>query len=399
MTELVPEVMNVASRQRSYPSGSWRMFALGLAAGVLVSGATWLGMMRTARVPDQAHSLFEVQKDTVRLRPGATLPIAFETAVVDYGMPLPHPPVPGRVTTIETHTGPTFAPLSGRVTNVKVRIGAQVQQGDKLIEVRTGDLAQMQRELRGARLAVRTRQAMVDRLVMLVESRAASQNDLMVARSELDDARFTVQAADAKLRSLAVQQGGETEYWVLANRSGTVVQLDAQPGKQVGPGSERPIATVADLEEVLIVADVSQKVAGELKPGTDALIVVPGITQRLTEKIDSVSDVVDPDRQTVPVRIRAKNPDRILRPNAYVDVIFSSGGEEKRLQLPEAAVVTDGDASVVFVEVQPGVLQRRRVQVGIQTKERVEILSGITAGEKVLVRGALLLLNALNVEG
>jgi cobalt-zinc-cadmium efflux system membrane fusion protein len=399
MTGVAPELVHLAGERNKPVSRAWRTFVLGVGAGALVTAGVFLGVTRVPRVPLQAKALFEVNKDTVRLRPGANLPIGFETAAVEYGSPLPHPPVPGRVITIETHTGPTFAPLSGRVTDVKVRIGAQVSQGDKLIEVRTGDLAQMQRELRGARLAVRTRQAIVDRLVMLVESRAASQNDLMVARSELDDAKFTVQAADAKLRSLAVKQGGETEYWVLANRSGTVVQLDAQPGKQVGPGSEKPIATVADLSEVLVVADVSQKVAGELKSGAETTILVPGSTQRFIEKIDSVSDVVDPDRQTVPIRIRAKNPHRVLRPNAYVDVVFSSGGEEKRLQVPEAAVVSDGDASVVFVEVQPGVLQRRRVQLGIQTKDRVEILDGLSSGEKVVVRGALLLLNALNIEG
>ncbi|MBI5532274.1 MAG: efflux RND transporter periplasmic adaptor subunit [Deltaproteobacteria bacterium] len=399
MTDMAPPSMNMVSNAPAPSSGPWRMFALGFVTCLLLGAAGYAGFSRMHRATEATHSVFEVQNDTVRLRAGASLPMGFETSAVEYGSALAHPPVPGRVTTVETLTGPTFAPLSGRVTNVSVRIGAHVKQGDKLIEIRTGDLAQMQRELRGARLAVRTKQAIADRMAMLVESRAASQNDLMVARSELDDAKFTAQAADAKLRSLMVRQDGETEYWVLANRSGTVVQLDAQPGKQVGPNSEKPIATVADLDEVLILADVPQRVAGELSATTDTAIVIPGSTKRLMEKVESVSDVVDPDRQTVPVRIRAKNPERLLRPNAYVDVIFSSGEEEKHLQLPAAAVVTDGDASVVFVEVQPGVLQRRRVEIGMQTKDRVEILGGVKAGDKVVVRGALLLLNALNVEG
>jgi membrane fusion protein, heavy metal efflux system len=395
MTQVAGADMTGAGASPRGRASPWLVFAAGLASGALIAGAVFGWMSRHHSGPHNSQG-FEVQQDTVRLGPNRQM--NFETAVVALAAGLPHPPVPGRVTTIETLTGPTFAPLSGRVTEVKVRLGAHVQQGDKLIEVRTGDLAQMQRDLRGARLAVKTRQAIVDRLAMLVESRAASQNDLMVARSELDDARFTVQAADAKLRSLMVTQQGETEYWVLANRTGTVVQLDAQPGKQVGPGSEKPVATVAALEEVLILADVPQRIAGELTAGAEAAIVIPGSTEHLNEHVESVSDVVDPDRQTVPVRIRAKNPAHVLRPNAYVDVIFSSSGEQ-HLQVPAAAVVTDGDASVVFVEEQPGVLKRRRVKLGIQTRERVEIVSGLAEGEKVVVRGALLLLNALHVEG
>jgi len=385
----------IRAREVAVARGSWRSFAVGLAAGAVLAGAAFGWMTTHQKGVRQSGQKFEVKDDTVRL--GANRQMNFETAVVGLAAGLPHPPVPGRVTTVETLTGPTFAPLSGRVTEVKVRLGAHVQQGDKLIEVRTGDLAQMQRDLRAARLQVKTRQAIADRLAALVESRAASQNDLMVARSELDDARFTVQAADAKLRSLMVTQQGETEYWVLANRTGTVVQLDAQPGKQVGPTSEKPVATVADLEDVLILADVPQRIAGELVAGAEVAVAIPGSTERLSERIESVSDVVDPDRQTVPVRIRAKNPAHLLRPNAYVDVIFSSGAEQN-LQVPAAAVVTDGDVSVVFVEEQPGVLKRRSVKLGIQTRERAEIVGGLTTGEKVVVRGALLLLNALHVE-
>jgi len=315
------------------------------------------------------------------------------------GEPLPYPPVTGRVKTLETFTAPCFAPLSGRVVDVRVRIGAQVAAGDKLVAVRTGDLAAMQRDVSGARLAVKTKQAIADRLAQLVESRAASNNDLLVARSELEDARFAAQAADARLRSLAVTQEGEMQYWILANRAGVVVQLEASPGKLVGPDSEHPVATVADLNEVLILADVPQRQATLLHEGLDVSLELPGGNKHLSGKIENLSQVVDPERQTVPVRIRAANNERLLRPNGYIDVIFSASLEDKILVVPSAAVVTDGEKAVVFVEIQPGVLKRREVQVGRQTREKVQILSGLSAGEKVVTRGALLLLNALNIQG
>jgi cobalt-zinc-cadmium efflux system membrane fusion protein len=378
----------------------WRLLLVGFAAGALAATAVAATVARLHRAAEIAPAPFLVERDTIRLRAGAPMPLAFETAEAQLAEALPLPAVAGRVTTVESLTSPSFAPLSGRVVDVKVRIGSKVREGDKLIEVRAADLATMQREQRAARLAVRTKQAHVDRLQQLVDSRAASLHDLVVAQSELDDARFTVQAADARLRSLMVTQEGDTQYWVLAARSGVVVQLEAPPGKQVGPGSDKPIATVADLDEVLVLADVPQKEAGVLAPGLEAAISLPGSASKtLVDKIEAVSDVVDPDRQTVPVRIRARNPAHVLRPNAYVDVVFSSPAARSVLQVPVAAVVTDGNASVVFVEIERGVLRKRAVQVGRQTRDRAEIVAGLERGERVVTRGALLLLNALHVQG
>jgi len=380
------------------PRVRWKTFAIGAGCGVVIASAVWGWTSRSTHVAENASPPFAVAEDTLKLRPGASLPVVIETEAAQIGPALPHPAVPARVVTVESMTAPSFAPLSGRVVDLKVRIGAHVEKGDKLVEVRTPDLAAMHRELRGAQLSVRTRQTIVDRLTQLVESRAASNHELMVARSELEDARFSAQAADSKLRSLMVAQNGDAEYWVLATRSGTVVQLDAQPGKQVGPGTEKPIATVADLDEVLVLADVPQRFAAGLASGGAATIVVPGTTTRLTSAIETVSEVVDPERQTVPVRIRARNADRALRPNAYVDVIFTDDSDGKHLLVPSSAVVTDGDAAVVFVQTAPGTIKRRTVQTGMQTRDKVEVVSGLQPGELVVTRGALLLLNALNVE-
>ncbi len=368
--------------------------AIALVAG---SGITAIAMKRH-EPKDISPPAFVVEGDVIRTEAGKS-PLVFETTAAQLGEPLPSPPVTGRVTTVETLTSPSFAPLSGRVVETRVRIGAHVKQGEKLIEVRTADLAAMQREFRAAQLAVRTKQALADRLGQLVESRAASRNDLMVAESELDDAKFAVQAADARLRSLAVDQDGDTQYWVLAVRSGIVVQLDASPGKQVGPESEKPVATVADLREVLIVADVPQKEAILLSAGQTATIRLPGTAEVLTDEIESVSDIVDSERQTVPIRIRANNERLLLRPNAYVDVVFSRDGKGKTILVPSSAVVSDGNTAVVFVEQEPGKLRRRSVQIGHQTKEQIEVSSGLEAGEKVVSRGALLLLNAIHIQG
>jgi cobalt-zinc-cadmium efflux system membrane fusion protein len=372
---------------------------VGVVIGALAGSAmTAMLLARRPQAAPAAPPSFAVEGDgTIKLK--ANVPLHFETAPVQLSEPLPRVPVTARVVTVESRTSPSFAPLDGRVVEVPVRIGDRVKAKDKLVLVRSGDLAGMQRELRAAELSVHTKQALAERMKLLVESRAGSQNDLLVAQSELNEAKLAQGAASAKLNSLAVTESGETGYWVLANRAGTVVQLDATPGKQVGPDKDKPVATVADLDEVLVIGDVPQKDANTIPMGSEVRIEQPGSDALLaTGAVETISDVLDPDRQTVPIRIRVKNEARTLRPNEFVEAAFAPSQSERTLQVPAEAIVSDGALSIVFVEGPPGSLHRRVVHVGRQTRERTELVSGVSEGERVVVRGALLLLNAVHVK-
>lgn len=349
---------------------------------------------------EKPKAAFTTTEDSVSVDPEGKGPIRFVTEEATASKPLPLPSFAGRVSTLEALTSPSFAPLAGRVVNVKVRLGEHVKEGDRLIEVRTADLPTLQHELRAAQLSIKTRKAIVDRLEQLVESRAASQNDLMVAKSELDEAKLNAQAASEKIRSLSIQQVGPASYWVLAHRSGTIVQLDAAVGKLVGPEGDKPVATVAELNEVLVLADMAQKNASVISAGQSAEIRLPNQPGAgVIGTVESISDVVDPERQTIPIRIRVRNDQKTLRPNAFVDVIMTPPSDGAVVNVPATAIVSDGTRAVVFVEMKAGTYRRRAVDVGRQTKDRAEIVSGLSAGERVVSTGALLLLNALDAEG
>ena len=376
---------------------AWFLLVAGAVLGATAAtGISTVFAHRVTAVP-RSPSPYQIEADAVRLRaPG---PFRFDTAVAESGPPLSRPPVTARVSTREQLTAPSFAPLDGRVAEVAVRIGDHVKQGDKMVLVRSGDLASLQRDLKAAQLSIQTKQALEKRIELLVEGRAASQNELLVAQSELAEAKLVAQAASSRLRSLSVRPEGDSGYWVLAPRAGTVVQLDATAGKQVGPDREHPVATIADLDEVLVVADLPQKDAAVLDPGGRVVVRLPGSQVEVAGTIEVVSDVLDPDRQTVPVRVRVGNEAHKLRAYAFVEATFSSLPDERILQVPAEAVVSDGSTSVVFVETEPGVLRRRPVQLGRQSADKAEIMNGISAGDRVVVKGALLLLNALDVKG
>lgn len=361
--------------------------------------ATGLGGCRasTDGLPHESPAVSA--KESVRLPPGGSpSPVQFKVAEAALGPALPLPSVTGRVTTVLTLTSPTFAPLPGRIASVSVRLGAKVNKGDRLVEVRAAELSTLRRDVETARLAVKTREALVQRLEQLVSSRIAAESDLLVARSELAESRLAATAASERIQALSVEPSGQTTYWLRATRAGTIVSLSATPGQHVAPEDGTALVVVADLAEVIVEADVPQRDAGEIRVGQTASIIVnEGAATNIEGRVESVSEVVDPARQVVPVRISVRNDPRTLRPNSFVHVIFSGADSQQMLVVPSAAVVSDGARSVVFIEVEPGVFRRRPVELGRRTRDLVEIKGGLSPIERIVTSGALLLLNALDV--
>ncbi len=377
-----------------------RSLLLGAALGALVAVVSTLLLTFTMRRPARApQAAYTIEQDGIRLRPGQS-PLHFDSVVVREGPPLRRVPVTARVAAVETRTSPSYAPLEGRIERVSVRLGDSVAKGARLALVRSGDLATMLRELRASQAAAQTKQSLVQRMNILVESRAASANELLLAKNDLKEAELSSKAADSRLKSLSVSEEGDNLYWMLSTQAGTVVQLDAAPGLHVGPSKDKPVATIADLEEVLVLADVSQHDVVDLAVGTSAQIRLPGSTSdSLSGKIETVSQVVDPERQTVPIRILLRNPDHLLRPNAFVEATFAPSQSRRVLLVPTESVVSDGLDAVVFVEQPDGLLARRKVMAGRQSEGSTEILAGLRSGERVVHRGAILLLNTLVLQG
>jgi cobalt-zinc-cadmium efflux system membrane fusion protein len=349
------------------------------------------------REPEPISASFEVRGSTVVLDLSSPRPLRFDVVSADEAAPPAWAPVPGRVVTVDALTAPHFASLPGRVATVSVRPGDRVKRGDRLVEIVTSELASLHEEQRSAALAVRTRELALERARQLAEARLGTAQDVVVAEAELAEARLRAQASQARLGGLSLAKVSSTSYWIVASADGDVVQVDAKPGLMVGPDRERPLLTVAQLDRLWVLADVSLRDAASLAAGDPASLSLAGSgVPACTAIVDSVASIVDGDRQTVPVRIAVGNEARVLRPNTFVDVVFNPQSNTRTLQVPTAALVTDGAATSVFVQAGDGSsFERRSVKLGRQSASVVEILEGVKRGERVVTRGALLLANAV----
>jgi len=113
--------------------------------------------------------------------------------------------------------------------------------------------------------------------------------------------------------------------------------------------------------------------------------------------VDHVSAVVDPDRHTVPVRLKLANPDGALRPNAYATIqLFDP--TPAVVALPSAAVLSDGARSYVYRKEADGALRRHDITVGSPSAGTVPVIAGVAPADQIVLSGAILLDNQIQLD-
>jgi len=383
----------LAGFRRSRPS---LVVGGGIALVVLVL-LSWLLLRGRESAPETTRRL-TVKGNTIEIPEQAPQWRYVELSVAAEAPPLPPPPVPGRVSFDEKRTASLSAPLPGRVERVLVRIGDRVQEAERLFNVRSAAWADLEREMASARANVEVKKRIATRARELVEIRAAPEKDALAAEADLHEAELAARASAAKRSSLRIAPEGDNLFWVVAPRSGTIVDLDVVASQEVQPSGDHPLVRISELSEVLVLADVQESDAYDLRVGGAVTIHTRAGNLTRSGTIERISEVVDPKRRTVELRIRAANEDRALRPNSFVDVELQSDPSQKRIRVPAEAVVTDGQSSVVFVSRGEGKLERVTVTPGRQRAGEVELRSGLDPGSRFVSKGAILLLNQLNLE-
>jgi len=312
-------------------------------------------------------------------------------------------PIPGRVVFDEAKTSRLGSPLAGRVTAVLVERGQRVKPGASLFTVSSSSLAELRTELAKATAQRITAHTNLERIQALVDAGSLPAKELVGARQEATEADLAVQLADQKLAALKIIGGGDTSFTMTSPRDGVVVEKAVNPGQLVDP-SNGSLMAIADLSTVWVLADLFENDVGALTPGTKAKVSFPnaglaggpGGSERDAE-IDQVSAVVDPDRHTVPVRLRLANPDGALRPNAYATIRWFDP-TPVAVTLPAAAVLSDGAKSYVYRQEPDGALHRHDISVGTASDGVVPVIAGLSATDQVVLSGAILLDNQIQLD-
>jgi len=170
-----------------------------------------------------------------------------------------------------------------------------------------------------------------------------------------------------------------------------VTDVSAAPGEfSKSLESANPLITIADLNTVWIVGDVYEKDIAKVGPGKPVIVALeayPG--QQWNGRIDSVSGTLDPTTRTLKVRVGLPNPGLRLKPEMFGTIRVKAGMKEA-LVVPAAAVIREGNTTTMFVK-HGDKPEQRTVTVGQTMDGKVEVLSGLRAGDEVAAEGAELL--------
>ncbi len=299
-------------------------------------------------------------------------------------------PLHARIGFDEQRVSVLGAPVSGRVTAVNVVTGSQVRAGDALLTIHSGDVAQVRSQLAQAREVRALSEIRAARAQQLLSLGAGSQAESQEASTALASARTEERRAQNTLSALG-GVGAGSDYVLRSPIDGTVMERHVDVGNAVGADLGQPLVTVADLATVWAEADVYEQDLAYVRVGQSARITVPALSDRTYRgKIAHVGEMVDPSTRTALARVTLDNPDGALRPGMFVEMLVDVAMQATGI-VPSSALLSRRDRLFVFVELRPNVFRQREVQIGAQTADQVVILSGVSPGERVVTRGAILL--------
>jgi cobalt-zinc-cadmium efflux system membrane fusion protein len=286
-----------------------------------------------------------------------------------------------------------LAPLTGRVLALKVRLGQHVLRGQPLLVLASGDFAQATADEAKARDALDLSRKALQRARGVQAAGGSATKDVEAAQSSYTQAEAELTRARHRMVSLSGapnNAGAGPDLVLRAPQNGVVTTLAIASGAVVSDPTAT-LMTVANLDRVFVTANVAEDGIGRIGPGTEADMVLtndPG--QPLHGRVSEIDAVVQPDTRRQKVRIAVPNPGGRLMPNMYATVRFAVPTRDG-VYVPQSALLMNNDTTSVLVEVRPWVFERRAVQIGDETDVAARVLSGLKPGDRIVVRGGVLL--------
>jgi cobalt-zinc-cadmium efflux system membrane fusion protein len=301
--------------------------------------------------------------------------------------------LPALVESDPARTASVIPPLSGRVLDLKVRLGDRVAKGQVLAVLDSADLAQAYDDYDKAADAFRLTQKNLGRQLEQSKIGVASDRDLDQAKSDnaQTEAEYTRTRARLNVLHASTESRGSSRLLtVQAPVSGSIITLSVTPGSVINDPTA-PLMTIADLSTVWITAMVPEKDIGVVAKGQDADVSLTAYPDRLLHgKVLFVGDVVEPDSRRNKIRIAFANTDYSLKPNMFATVTLA-GPPQARVILPSSSLLMNNDRTSVFVATAPWTFERRTVELQLEDGPSVAIRSGVSPGEQVVVKGGILL--------
>ena len=294
--------------------------------------------------------------------------------------------VTGTVTPDISRNVPVISIASGRVLEVRARLGDTVKRGQLLMRVQSADISAAFSDHRKAVADEQLAHTQLERSKLLYDKGAISLSDLQVAQDTEDKANVDVENTTERLRVL----GGSVDHpaaivEIHAPVSGVITDQQVTTAAGVaGLGSPNPF-TISDLSHVWILCDVYENDLANVRLGEKADIRLNAYPDKvLTGTIGNIGPILDPNIRTAKVRIEVNNPG-LMRAGMFVTATFHGQQKETHAAVPATAILHLHDRDWVYVPSNDKQFRRVEVTGGDMLPESMqEVLSGISPGQRVV---------------
>ncbi len=369
------------------------MIGAGLGAGAyrLIDGS--LGMPAVASVSEPATPPFFHEGGKIVVPERSLLRQRLALAPVEL-KEIPRALVlPAVVEADPARTVKVLPPVAGRIVDLRIQLGERVARGQPLAVIESGDLGQAYADDDKARSMLSLTKQALERQRGLVNAGGGAVKDLEQAESDYALAQAEQERAAARLKEIGASanlRGKSRLLTLTAPITGSVTDLQVAPGTFANDLTAS-IMTIANLETIWVTANVPEKdiaFVSVAQPVEVTLPAYPGKTFR--GKVQFISDILDADTRRAKVRIAFANANGALKPGMFANATFTAPATSQ-IFVPSSALLMSNDKTSVFVEVAPWTFERREVDPDYQVDSAAGIKSGLSPGDRVVVKGGVLL--------
>jgi membrane fusion protein, heavy metal efflux system len=365
---------------------------LSLAALLLLAGCSGdASKNAAAEAPPPAQVEHEGDASIVQVEHAAQFPLA---TAAEYKA-APQLTVTGVVTPDISRTVPVISIASGRVVEIRARLGDTVKKGQLLLRVQSADIAGAYSDYRKAVADELLANTQFERAKGLYDHGAISLNDFQVAEGTENKAKVDVETTAEHLRVLGSpldHPSGIAD--IVAPVAGVITdqQVTNAAGVQ-GLSSTNPF-TISDLTYVWILCDVYENDLSNVRLGDSADVRLNAYPdQVVTGRISNIGAVLDPNIRTAKVRIEVKNSGK-MRPGMFVTATFRGQKKESHASVPASAILHLHDRDWVYLPAGGNKFKRIPVVAGAMLPNNMQqVTSGLEPGDQV-VTNALELQNS-----
>ncbi|MBL8191913.1 MAG: efflux RND transporter periplasmic adaptor subunit [Acidobacteria bacterium] len=290
--------------------------------------------------------------------------------------------IAGRITQINVDVGQAVGRGTLIATIEDDEIRQQIERSKASIAVADASIAQREAELNNAKVELDRRKQLVKDGVLSQQELDALEMRHRVAASQLELARAQRRQSDAEMRELNIRQSQTRVYSPIA---GVVARRLLDLGAMTGANT--PIVNIVSVSPMVILANASEQDISRIKRGVQVKVTIDSLPgQKFTGRVMRISPLLDPQTRNGQVEIEIPNTNGMLKGEMFARVELNLGSERETLLLPRDALVYRGEKPGVYT-IEADKAKFLEVETGLAQADKVEILSGLKLGDKVITQG------------